>query len=236
MSSPFVPQSFMYGDLPQGGALTPIVVAARNPSNTVDKQYAAGYLWLSSLDMYQIVGGVPTYGSGNLYYQAGNSAGNPNWVLVSDASGPVVGVVGTANQITATNVAGTVTLSIPAAFIAPGSIASTTTITAGTGITATTGDITATAGDLNLNGVDSKININATTAASASVGVTSAMVGGEVTITSSAITASSVILYSRNVLGTAMGYVSITAQAPGSAVLTSDEATETSTFNYLIIN
>ena len=86
MTSPFVPQNFMYGDLPQGGQLTPMVVSARAPSNTSDKQYAAGYFWLSSLDMFQIVGSTPVYGNGNLYYQAGNSSGNPNWTLVGGIS------------------------------------------------------------------------------------------------------------------------------------------------------
>ena len=50
MTSPFVPSSFMYGDAPQGGGLMPMVIAGRNPSNTIDKQYTAGYLWLSSLE------------------------------------------------------------------------------------------------------------------------------------------------------------------------------------------
>lgn len=142
MTSPFVVSPVGYGDIPQGGQLMPMVIAARNPSNTIDKQYAAGYLWLSSLDMYQIVGGVRSYGSGNLYYQAGNTSGTPNWVLVSDLTGPVESVAGTANQITATTTAGAVTLSTPSTFIAPGSIASTTTLTGGTGITATTGNLT----------------------------------------------------------------------------------------------
>lgn len=288
MSSPFVPSPFTYGDLPQGGVLTPMVVSPRAPSNTIDIQYTAGYLWLDSLDLYQIVAGVPVYGNGNLYYQAGNSLGHPNWVLISDLAGPVEAVHGTTNQITVVTSAGTATISIPSVFIAPGSIASTTTIaagtalsaattvTAGTGITATTGNITAstgnlvstlgsvsaattvtggtgvvattgnvtasagdlvaTLGNLDLNGVASKIVINATIAASASVGTTAAMTTGAVTITSSAITTSSVILYSRKTLGTAMGNVSITAQSAGSATLTSDAGTETSTFNYLIIN
>lgn len=87
MSSPFVPCSFTYGDLPQGGTLAPMVVSPRVPSNTVDKQYAAGYYWLSSLNMYTVgPGGVLTYGNGNMYYQAGNSSGAPNWTLVSSGS------------------------------------------------------------------------------------------------------------------------------------------------------
>lgn len=210
-----------------------------------------------------------TVGAGLWYQQANTAFG-------------VSSVTGTANQITASPTTGDVILSIPSTFIAPGSIASTTTLTAGTGITSTTGnivaasgnisatlgsvdagtsvtagttitagtgitstlgDITASAGNLvatlgnlNLNGAASKININAGTAASASVGTSAAMIGGVVTITSTAITASSKIQYSRRTLGTAMGNISITAQAGGSVELTSDEATETSTFDYLIIN
>lgn len=127
--------------------------------------------------------------------------------------------------------------------IVTGAITSSTTITAGTGITSTTGDITATAGNLvatlgnlNLNGAASKININVATGASASAGVSAAMVAGAVTITSTAITTSSIIHYSRNILGTAMGNVSITAQPSGSFTLTSDEGTETSTFYWWVIN
>lgn len=317
MSSPFVPNSFTYGDLPQGGQLAPIVVSARAPSNTIDKQYQAGYFWLSSLDQYIVgPGGTITYGNGNLYYQAGNSSGTPNWILVSDSSGPIVGINGTANQITVTTVAGTATISLPSAITTPGSLSTTTTLTAGTGltvtsggaavtgtttintsgaavttigtggtgavnignatgntavtgtltssagitastgnivatagqvnagtsmtagttITATLGNITATNGNLVLGTAGNKLVIPAAAPSTDSVGTTDAMVGGAVTITSSAITAQSKIIYSRRTLGTAMGNVSITAQAGGSATLTSDEGTETSTFDYLIIN
>lgn len=175
-------------------------------------------------------------------------AGAGNWIHLVDSDGPILSILGTANQITATNVAGVVTLSIPATFIAPGSIASTTTIaagtalssgttiTSGTSITATLGNITATNGNLVLSGAGNKLVIAAAAPATDSVGTTDAMVAGAVTITSSAITASSKIIYSRRTLGTAMGNVSITAQAGGSATLTSDEGTETSTFDYLIIN
>lgn len=76
------------------------------------------------------------------------------------ASGGVSSITGTANQITASASTGAVTLSIPAVFIAPGSIDSTTTInsggalssgtttTAGTGLTVTLNDIQITSGDL----------------------------------------------------------------------------------------
>lgn len=117
-----------------------------------------------------------------------------------------------------------------------GNTAVTGSLTASTSLTATLGNLTATNGNLVLGSAGNKLQIHATTPASDSVGTTSAMVAGAVTITSSAITASSKIIYSRRTLGTIKGNVSISAQAAGSATLTSDQATETSTFDYLIIN
>lgn len=237
--------------------------------------------------------------------------------VVPTAAGAVT-MAGTANQITTTGGLNTLTFSVPATFIAPGSIASTTTMTSGgaftvttggatitaggltvsaggaaitgttninttgaatttigtggtgavnignatgntavtgsltasTGLTATAGGVTATAGDitatagnlvatagnLNLNGATSKINLNVATGASASAGTTAAMVAGVVTVTSSAITTSSIIIYARQTLGTVMGNVSITAQPNGSFTLTSDQVTETSTFYWWAIN
>lgn len=188
--------------------------------------------------------GTITPGTGLISTLTGDSGG---------ARSPTAGnmnLLGTVNQITVTGAASTLTWSISATFIAPGSIASTSTITAATGLTVTSGgatvtagDITATAGNLiatvgnlDLNGAASKININVATGASASAGVTAAMTGGAVTVTSSAVTANSIIMYARKTLGTAMGNVSITAQAGGSFTLTSDEGTETSTFNWWLIN
>ena len=185
---------------------------ARDPS-TSDNKYTPGQLWYNTATTAIWI-----------YKTAGS------WVKIVGATGDVNTVTGTANQITATNTLGDVVLTIPAAFTAPGSIASTTSITA------TLGNITATNGNLVLSTAGNKLVINAATPASSSVGTTGAMVAGAVTITSSAITASSLIIYSRRTLGTAMGSVSITAQVGGSATLTSDDATETSTFDYLIIN
>lgn len=198
MSSPFVPSSFTYGDLPQGGALTPIVVAGRVPSNTTDRQYQAGYLWLSSLDQG---------GNGTAWIQAGNSAGTPNWTAVSagsaggvstisDGSTQVfpsagnIALVSTPNQVTVTSSAPSFELifSIPAAFIAPGSIASTSTLTAGTSLTvgtdATIGDdLTVTddcliGGDLTVTGtitfggitVNGTVDINTAGAGTTTIG------------------------------------------------------------------
>lgn len=79
-------------------------------------------------------------------------AGGGNWILIASGSGDIISVLGTANQITVTTVAGVATISLPAAIVTPGSLttttslAATTTVTAGTGITSTTGNIVATAG------------------------------------------------------------------------------------------
>ena len=69
---------------------------------------------------------------------------------------PILSVSGTANQITASTVAGAVTLSTPATFIAPGTIASTTTNTAGTDLISTAGNLllpatSSTVGQIKIN-------------------------------------------------------------------------------------
>tara|TARA_R100001510_G_C7630734_1_gene189627 strand:- start:147 stop:1361 length:1215 start_codon:yes stop_codon:yes gene_type:complete len=64
----------------------------------------------------------------------------------------VTQIIGTANQITASAATGDVTLSIPSAFVAPGSIASTSTITAATGLTVTDGGLTVSGGGASVTG------------------------------------------------------------------------------------
>lgn len=67
-------------------------------------------------------------------------------ITISNGSGSitinnagVTAIAGTANQISASASTGSVTLSVPSTFIAPGTIASTTTITAGSNFIASTG-------------------------------------------------------------------------------------------------
>lgn len=69
-------------------------------------------------------------------------------------------------------------------------------------------------------------------------GTSAAMVGGSVTIATATITANSVIMVSRNTLGTADGNLrleNVVVGAPGSFDIVSDAATETSTINWLIV-
>lgn len=95
---------------------------------------------------YKIGNFIVDISTGNLWYLSSVSASggvtSANWIELSSGSGNIIAINGTANQVTASTTAGTTTLSTPSTFIAPGSIASTTTLTGGTGITATLGNVT----------------------------------------------------------------------------------------------
>lgn len=247
-------------------------LATRAPTSA-DTSYIKGTLWLDTdaetAYMWPGTGDWIALGSGTtgaIVTVTGDSGG-----AISPVGGNV-DLLGTANQITTTGTAGTITFSIPAAFIAPGSIASTTTITsgtsmvatttltAGTGITATTGNIVATAGQVNAGTsmtagttlTATLGNITATngnlslatagnkiviaTGANASVGTSDAMTAGAVTVATTASSATAKIFYSRATTGGTTGDVSITAQDGTGFTLTSTSNTETSTFNWWIIN
>lgn len=188
-------------------------------------------------------------------------AGGGNWEVLSSSGGNVSQVLGTANQITVTTVAGVATVSLPAAITAPGSLttttslSATTTVTGGTGVTATTGNVTATAGAVNAGTSMTATlgNITATngnivmgtagnkiivpTGSNASAGTSAAMSGtpGAVTVATTACSATAKVFYCRAVAGGTPGEVSITAQDGTGFTLTST-GNETSTFNWWIIN
>lgn len=110
------------------------------------------------------------------------------WIQLASGSGAIVQILGTANQITATTTNNITTLSIPSTFIAPGSIASTTTnnsgtsmtagtfvaagtsVTAGTTVTATLGNITATNGNFVASTSGTGLLFNSPTATGAAPG------------------------------------------------------------------
>ena len=201
----------------------------RAPTST-DILYPIGKRWI-----------WPGNGSWELN-QVSSSAGvtTATWLQLSDSDGPVESVVGTANQVTVTTSSGTATISLPSAITAPGSLttttslAATTTVTAGTSITATLGNITATNGNVVLSTAGNKLVI--ATGANASVGTSAAMTAGAVTVATTASSATAKIFYSRATTGGTPGNVSITAQDGTGFTLTSTSGTETSTFNWWIIN
>ncbi len=173
MTSPFIISPLAYGDAPQGGSLMPMILAPRDPSDTIDKQYAAGYFWLSSLDLKDAFGNS---GSGSLFYQAGNQAGLPNWTflsagssnlntlsngstIVSPSGGGNIAILGTANEITSTASAPghSITLSIPNNFVIPNNATVTNNLTV-SGNLSVTGTLTIT-GVITFN---STVTINST--------------------------------------------------------------------------
>lgn len=223
----------------------------------------------------------------------------------------VVTMAGTANQITTTGGLNTLTFSIPATFIAPGSIASTTSITAGNGLTvtlgtsslkattivgttsinasgaavttigtggtgavnignatgntavtgsltatttltATLGAITATNGNLVLGTAGNKIvstSVASTTTAGANSFGTVTLTGGTATVSTTAVTASSIIFLTRQGVGAtgaaALGELSVgTIVASTSFVInawsqadaTALAATDVSSIGWMIVN
>jgi hypothetical protein len=118
-------------------------------------------------------------GSG-VIVSSGGTTPNITCPTCGTGSGTVTSVTGTANQITSTNPTTTPVLSIPSTFIAPGSIASTTSITDG-GLSGSSGDcvqlgaagiLTATAGACGVagSGVTSVTSANALLVAAPTTG------------------------------------------------------------------
>jgi len=211
-----------------------LIVAERAPTST-DVAYVMGQLWLDKLAeaAYQYV-------SGGDWISLGSGTTGAIVTLTGDSGGaiaPVAGnidILGTANQITVTGTAGTLTFTLPAAITAPGSLATTTTlasgttlaagtsmsagtsITAGTSLTATLGNITATNGNFVKNTAGNKdvyTSLATTTTAGANSAGTVTLSGGTATISTTAVTAASKIRIYRQSVGAtgaaALGILSI---------------------------
>jgi hypothetical protein len=183
--------------------------------------------------------------TGTIYGLASKSGGSATWAILGGGSGAVstltggsggaisptggnITLAGTANQITTTGSSNTITFSLPSTAVAPGSLRATTTLTA------TLGNITATNGNLSLATAGNKIII--ATGSNASVGTSNAMTAGVVTVATTASSGTAKVFYSRATTGGTPGNVSITAQDGTGFTLTSTSNTETSTFNWWIIN
>lgn len=225
--------------------------------------------------------------------------------VVPSATGAVT-MAGTAAQITTTGGLNTLTFSLPSAVTAPGSLATTTTLTAGTGLTvtsggaaitgtttintsgaavttigtggtgatnignatgntavtgsltasttltATLGAITATNGNLVLGTAGNKIistSVASTTTAGANSFGKVTLVSGTATIATTAITANSIVLLTRDSIGgtgaSALGMLSVGTKSAGvsfiiNALQTADATavatTDVSSVSWMIIN
>ena len=205
--------------------------------------------------VYELLGF--TYSSGVRQANWAASAGAGSGIDTINSNAPVSNnyvLAGTANQITVTQTTGTSTFSIPSAFVAPGSVTATTTLTA------TLGNITATNGNLAAPtaGTGLLFNSTAATGAAASPVVLNARSGQVVftsvsiaaaadltlTITNSVITgASTQIIFSMSgaTTGSALSVKSVT---PGSGtvafVVTNGTGATTTTadikITFLVVN
>ena len=184
---------------------------------------------------------VPGGGTGAITL-TGVLTGNGTSAVTANAvtqHGVVLG--GASNAVTSLAVAATGTVLAGATGANPAFTASpsvTGSVTAGTTLTATLGNITATNGNLSLASAGNKLLIHASTAANDSIG-TATLTSGTVIVSTTAVTASSLIFLSYNNLTSpvacSLDYGTIIAGT--SFVITSQDASDsTSTVNYWIVN
>jgi len=251
-----------------------VQLALINP--TTQNDFVKGDIWLNTVLATSFMW------SGAVWIAMGSGATGGVVTLTGDSGGPIspvagnIDILGTTDEIEIAGTAGTLTASLSATLVLPGTLtvagttlinasgaaattigtggtgvvnignatgntdvtgalAATTTLSAGTGITSTLGDITATDGDLVLGTAGNKLII--TKGANASNGLSAAMAGspGAVTVATTACSATANVFYVRATTGGTPGHVSITAQDGTGFTLTST-GNETSTFNWWIIN
>lgn len=146
------------------------LVKTRAPT-AQDFKYPIGTLWVNKTigASYQL---VLVVGSTATWAVLGGGASDINTINGQAPAGGNYTLAGTANQITATNTPATTTFSLPAAITAPGSLTTVTTLTGGTGITATTGNIVASTGNITstLGSVGAATTVTAGTGITATTG------------------------------------------------------------------
>lgn len=180
-------------------------------------------------------------GTAGQLLRSGGASADPTWTT---ATFPATVAQGTLLAGTASNVIGSIAdVAIGQALMSggvgvipaySGSPSFSGSITAATTITATLGTITATNGNVVLGTAGNKIVV--ATGTNASVGTSAAMTAGAVTVATTASSSTAKIFYVRATTGGTPGNVSITAQSGTGFTLTSTSNTETSTFNWWIIN
>lgn len=251
------------GNRPENVEVPHIDTRAPTSADGANGIYPLGKRWVDKVGNSEYILTSLSSSTGSLLATWTPTGGASLAIATINNNAPVAGnytLAGTASQITVTETAGTSTFSIPTPFIAPGSIASTTTMTAGTGLTATTGNVTATAGNFVSSASGNGLLFNSPTATGAAAsplvlnGRSGAAVFSSVsiaaaadltlTITNSAVTASTTqVIYSLSgvTTGAALSIKSVTNSAGSSAVVvTNGTGATTSTSNitltFLVLN
>jgi len=181
-------------------------------------------------------------GTANQLLASGGASADPAWTT---ATYPLTVTAGSLLVATAANVIGQIADVATGQLLASGGVgvipsytgspSVSGSLTAGTTITATLGNITATNGNIVLGTLGNKFIVP--TGTNASAGTSAAMSGtpGVVTVATTACSSTALVFYSRKTTGGTPGQVSITAQDGTGFTLTST-GNETSTFNWWIIN
>lgn len=152
------------------------------------------------------------------------------WYETANTAFGVSSISGTTNQVSVSPTTGNAIASLSSTLVAPGSITSTTTLTATLGnITATNGNIVrGTAGNKDIYS-----SVASTTTAGANSAGTVTLVGGTATISTTAVTANSQIrLYRQGVGSTgaaALGIITLGAKTAGTSFVINSVQTTDST-------
>jgi hypothetical protein len=153
-----------------------------------------------------------------------------------------INLLGTSNQITSAGTASTIVFSLPSSITAPGSLTTVSGLTGGTSVTCTSGNITATDGNFVLGTAGNKIqstSVGSTTSAGANSFGTVALSSGTATVSTTAVTANSMIFLQAQAIsgvGAPTSYAVTAKTAATSFVITSADPTDTSTIAWFIVN
>lgn len=209
-----------YGIAVGSAPTTPAFVTNYNPSSTnllgPSGPFKIGQRWVNdilnetfTLTSFTSLGGIVSA----VWTQEGGSG-----------AGTVTSVTGTANQVAASPTTGAVVVSLPSTVVAPGSVTATTFL-------ATTN------GNLTLGTIGNKLIIKP--GSNASIGTSANMVSGTVTVSTTAVDASSIIFAVHNTIGGTPGVLSVpvgSIVAGTSFVINSSATTDTSTCNWWVIS
>lgn len=222
----------------------------------IQKCYGIGQGLLDLLPPPKQMATAPTsgemnYSVGQIVFTPGPSAQNfyiyagaGNWVLFASGSGDIISILGTTNQIAVSTTSGVATISLPAAIVTPGSLTTTTSLTA------TLGNITATNGNLVLGTAGNKLvstSVGTTIAAGANSIGSVTLTSGTATVSTTSVTASSLIMIWRQSSGasTALGQLTVGTIVAGTSFVINAAtqatpgtplATDASVVGYMIIN
>lgn len=193
----------------------PNVILAKRAPISSDKAYVPGDIWVNQIGLTAWVNSL-----GGAWIAIGTGSVGGISTITGGSGGPLsptagnINILGTSNQITATGAGSTLTLSLPAAVTVPGSLASTTTMTAGT-------DITATAGNVIINGAGKQLRVHGG-AVTDFIG-TATLAAGTVTVANTNIAATDRIFIQRVSINgsTTLGEFTYTISAATSFTITS---------------